>query len=107
MIYELLNVCASLLLCRSAVHIHILDTLTYIDIHLVTLIMSYESMDVHAGFYRLFKPSHWLIFASTHSSDPRSEISPLPLAKTYESMAGGIQLFQEIKNAENNARVLV
>ena len=28
-----------------------MDTLTYIDIHLVTLIMSYESVDIHAGFY--------------------------------------------------------
>ena len=39
--------CAGHLLCR----ILIMDTLTYIDVHLVTIIMSYESVDVHAGFY--------------------------------------------------------
>ena len=48
MIYELVNVCAGHILCRR-VHILIVDTLTYIEIHLVTLIMSYESVDVHAG----------------------------------------------------------
>ena len=52
MIYELLNVCAGHLLCRN-VHILIVDTLTYIDILLVTLIMSYESVNVHAGFYNM------------------------------------------------------
>ena len=49
--YEL-NVCAGHLLCRS-VHILIMDTLAYNYIHLIiySLLMSYESVDVHAGFY--------------------------------------------------------
>ena len=41
------------LLCRS-VHILIMDSLTYIAIHLVTIKMSYESVNEHAGFYIVF-----------------------------------------------------
>ena len=44
--------------CRS-VHIIIVDTITYIDIHLVTLILSYESVDVHAGFYKSPPPKEF------------------------------------------------
>ena len=51
LIYELFNVCAGNLLCRS-VHILIMDMLTWTDIILATIIMSYESVDVHAGFYK-------------------------------------------------------
>ena len=42
--------------CHS-VHILIVDMLPYIDIHLVTLIMSYESVDVHAEF-QCWNPGH-------------------------------------------------